>query len=140
MVSEKGLFVATSILIATTMAIGITFIQWVVGLVASFEVNQLQILHSSYIDCSNNMLHLHVRNLGAVPTVIQVVEIVGFERIDSSSRFRRGEFYIPSIIVNPKTDHVVSLPLSKNYNCGIAYQVRVYTSTGNAYTAIIYAE
>lgn len=132
-------FIGISMLIAVTAIIGILFFQWMIGFITSFEIANIQILHSSYIDCSNKILYLHVRNLGDAPVTIQMIEIVGFERIDSSTRFSRGESYVP-IIINPKSDRVISIPLTKNYINGIMYQIRVYTSIGKVYTAIINAE
>ncbi len=139
MPDERGLFIGMPILIVATAIIGILFIQWVVGFVTSFERAHLQIFHSSYIDCSSKTLYLHVRNPGDVPIAIQVIEIIGFERIDSFTRFGRGGSYTP-IIINPKIDRVISIPLSKDYISGTIYQIRIYTSTGEVYTAIINAE
>lgn len=139
MPSEKSLLTGITILTALTVIIGVTLIQWIVSWTSSLNTVQLQILHDSYIDCPSKTLYLHVRNLGDVPVTIQTVEVVGFEKIDSLTRFGRGVYMAP-IIVNPKTERVVPITLSKDYISGVLYQIKVYTSTGNVYTAIVQAE
>ena len=139
MPATKNLLTGMVILAALTIIIGITFVQWIVSWTSTLFAGQLQILHDSYIDTRGKTLYLRIRNLGDVPVAIQTVEIVGFEKIDSFTRFGR-EAYMPPIIVNPKTERVASIALTKDYISGVLYQVKVYTSTGNVYTAIIQAE
>lgn len=139
MPSEDGPFMGASILIAVTAIIGAAFVQWVVSSINSFEVAHLYILDGSYIDTSSRTLFLHIRNPSNVPIAIQVIEIVGFEKIDRFTRIDVGPYLMP-IIVDPNSDRVLRIPLSSNYISGVVYQVKVYTATGREYTAIIQAE
>lgn len=139
MPGENGLFMGASILIVVTAIIGVAFIQWVVSSINSFEVAQLYILDGSYIDTSSRILFLHIRNPSNVPIAIQMIEIVGFEKVDRFTRFNEGPYLMP-IIVDPNSDRVIRIPLSRNYINGVIYQVKVYTATGREYTTIVQAE
>jgi hypothetical protein len=136
---EKLALLATIILLSVTIAISYPILQWIISLTDIFRVEPIQILHDSYIDSSNKILYLHVKNPSSVSIAIQAVEIVGFENIDSSSRFNRGNYMVP-IIINPNTEKVISIMLSKDYVSGVIYQVKVYISTGGVYTALIQAK
>jgi len=136
---EKLAFLATIILLSVTIAIGFPILQWITSLADIFRVEPIQILHDSYIDSSNKILYLHIKNPSSVSIAIQAVEIVGFENIDSSSRFNRGNYMVP-IIINPNTENFISIMLSKDYVSGVVYQVKVYISTGGVYTALIQAK
>lgn len=139
MPSENEPFMGASILIAVTAIIGATFIQWVASSINSFEVAQLYILDGSYIDTSSRTLFLHIRNPSSVPIAIQMIEIVGFEKIDRFTRFNEGPYLMP-IIVDPNSDRVIRIPLLRHYISGVIYQVKVYTATGREYTTIVQAE
>ncbi len=132
---RKGIspILATVIIIAVTLVIAIGVIGWVMGIWGSFgSTESLQIYPDSYINATTGTLYLHIRNTGTAPANIYKIEVLGVLTTSSSN--------IASVSAGVGTTVTVSDNSLKNVTPGSSYQVKIYTSAGNVYTAVIQAK
>jgi len=104
-------------------------IGWITGLFGATTggTEQLQIMPDSYIDVANKRLYLHVVNKGGTDVVIYKVS-TGVEDVDTDITVTAGD------------DTTLEITLTKTYNAGASYTVKVYTKNGNVFTATVVAK
>ncbi|MEM3973505.1 MAG: archaellin/type IV pilin N-terminal domain-containing protein [Ignisphaera sp.] len=133
----KGIepIIAVVILVAVTLVIAIGVIGWIMGWWGTMGATEsVRVYPDSYINASNKVLYLHVKNEGSASAVIYKVEIVGVTTITTSGAATT------ETTITPGQETTLTLSFNANVVAGTNYQVKVYTKAGNVISATVQAK
>jgi flagellin-like protein len=117
---------ATVILIAVTLVIAIGVIGWIMGIWGTFGATEtLQVFPDSSI--SGGTLSLHIKNTGTASAVIYKIEVVGLATPSTE------------VTVSPGQEITITATITGAV-AGATYQVKIYTRSGNVYSATVQAK
>ena len=136
--TRKGIspILATVIIIAVTLVIAIGVIGWIMGIWGGFgSTESLQIYPDSYINITGKEAYIHIKNTGSASAVIYKVEIVGVETITGTNSINPN-----TLSAGEDTTITVSIVSTGSYTSGATYQVKIYTSAGNVFSAVLRAD
>ncbi|MEM3998835.1 MAG: archaellin/type IV pilin N-terminal domain-containing protein [Ignisphaera sp.] len=134
----KGIepIIAVVILVAVTLVIAIGVIGWIMGWWGTMGATEsVRVYPDSYINASNKVLYLHVKNEGSASAVIYKVEIVGVTTITTF-----GAATTTETTITPGQETTLTLSFNANVVAGTNYQVKVYTKAGNVISATVQAK
>ncbi|MEL9939447.1 MAG: archaellin/type IV pilin N-terminal domain-containing protein [Ignisphaera sp.] len=133
----KGIepIIAVVILVAVTLVIAIGVIGWIMGWWGTMGATEsVRVYPDSYINASNKVLYLHVKNEGSASAVIYKVEIVGVTTITTFGAATT------ETTITPGQETTLTLSFNANVVAGTNYQVKVYTKAGNVISATVQAK
>ena len=135
--------IATVIILAVTIAIAVAVIGWITGLFGATTAGteQLQIYPDSYINATNNTLHLHIVNKGNDITIYKIQtckeSITSFTYNLTTTDTNTATSTGSNVVVQAGFDGWLIVKLSKTYTAGTNCQIKIYTKAGNVFTAIV---
>jgi len=135
---------ATVILIAVTLVIAIGVIGWIMGIWGTFGATEtIQVYPDSFINATDKILILHVKNTGSATAVIYKIEIVGLHTVTSgfgfSAGFTTSTGTATEVSLTPGQEGYIVVTAG-NPIPGTTYQVKIYTRAGNVFTANVQAK
>jgi len=143
---RKGIspVIATVIIVAVALAIAIAVVGWIMGIWGAVAggTELLRIYPDSYINADGNYIVLHIKNEGGATATIYKIEVSG---LDSVSSLTTGTTEITttgglsSVIISAGSEIYICGHIS-GAKAGAIYTVKIYTTSGNVYTAQIQAK
>jgi len=135
--------IAVVILVAVTLVIAIGVIGWIMGWWGTFGATEsLQFYPDSYIDATDQVLVLHLKNTGSASAVIYKIEVSGLTTATNNfafhAQFNTATDAKSDVTIGPGQEGYVVIE-AKNAVAGANYLVRIYTRAGNVYSVTVQA-